>query len=124
MVVGEGGAFAAGDGAATCCVAGATQLILSFGTSVHIAADGSVVNAGIAAAPAVNGSLSVSVVVRTDMLSGHEARYRTLLEYSQNGGPQVGEPGPKTTSVQETAAAMNRLDVVRLVLVTWLGHSG
>lgn len=116
-VVGEGGGTTTGEGA--------THLILRLGTSVHTAADGSVVNVGMALAPGVTGSLSVRVVVRAETLTGHEPRKRKLLGHSQNGGPQVGDPGPKTTSVQETVEGRMTMDVVvvKAVLVTWLGHS-
>lgn len=115
-----------GNGRATGCYVGAgTHLILRLGTSVHTAADGSVMIVGMALAPGVTGSLSVRVVVRAEALIGHEARKRRSLEHSQNGGPQAGDPGPKTTSVQETVegrAAVALVDV-KAVWVTWLGQS-
>ena len=117
-------ALVVGDEATICC-AGATHLILRLGTSVQTTASVAVVNVGIPTAPGVTGSDSVSVVVSTPCirLSGQLARNSRSLSHSQNGSPQVGEPGLKTTSVQAMDAGIKPLAVVRVVLVTWVGQS-
>ena len=102
--------------------------MLKLGASVHNGAVRLVVKVGRAAAPVVMGSERVSVVVAVaDNEAGQEPRKRRFWEHSQNGGPQVGEPGAKTMRVQVTpfvGAVACGGRVLRTVEATWLGQSG
>ena len=105
---------------------GATHLMLRLGTSVQTAAVMSVVKVGRAAVPAMAGSERVRVVVAVaESEAGQEPRKRRFWEHSQNGGPQVGEPGAKMKRVQATpfvGAVACGGRVVRVVDPIWLGQ--
>ena len=104
----------------------ATHWMLKLGASVQMGAVRSVVKVGTSYIQAVMGSERVRVVVAVaDSEAGQEPRKRRFCEHSQNGGPQVGEPGAKIMSLQVTplvGAVACGGRIVRVVEATWFGQ--